>query len=229
MLISFLEKFALYSDLRDKIIEFVSNEDNWKALKREKKEPITLEQEFKYLKEVEKGKINDDYIKFSGQKFIEKNMKQKYKNKKIGNIGELYTLDFLLSEKFNVRYVAQDISDGFGFDFLALGRNSGEFPEILIDSKTTDNPNNWYFSITANEFNALCNSDNKYPYHYFISRVLVGIDKETIEDHHMLTSSICNPNKFEGVYDNNLEYEIDDYLSNYESIVYKFKPKELHL
>ncbi len=235
-LINFLNKMYRDSKLEDKIFKFTTDKENKYVLNRQKKEPITLEQEFKNLKEILNNKTNADYKKFLKEKNIScdtKDMRQDYIYKKIGNIGELYTLNFLLSEKFNVRYVAQDISDNLGFDFLALGRNSEEFPEILVDSKATINEKNEYFSMTPNEFRVLDSSDqnnqHNYPYHYFISRVFINIEKETMAKHQMLAAEMCNPNIFKGVYDESLEYEINNSKSDDKKKVYSYKQKELQM
>lgn len=123
--------------------------------------PFTLENYYKDLDE-EKKFYNDP----QGKEIIDYGyinhvmdcnaVKIRYMNKRIGNIGEFYTLDRF--KKFGeCIFASKDLSELFGYDIYFLDKYN---IENLLEVKTTTNSNNGFF-ISENELSVALESKVK--------------------------------------------------------------------
>lgn len=98
---------------------------------------------------------------------------KKYRNKLIGNIGEMYINNQLKYDAYYYKYlydlnfVAKDLGNGFGYDIYFKHYMDNLFKEFLIEVKTTFNHDpkdkDDCFTITKNEYNTfLATLDNIY-------------------------------------------------------------------
>ena len=103
-----------------------------------------------------------------------------YKNRKLGNIGEVYFYK-VIQNLLNACFTARDLGDGFGFDMYHQNVLNNYLHEYLIEVKTTANlSGDDFFMVSPNEFEKM-KSCIYLPFsHYYISRIFFNSTNNTI-------------------------------------------------
>ena len=105
--------------------------------------------------------LHDDYISFIDEKESKANSfnssydgdsRMDYINKKVGNIGELHWFNHLKKMDGRTILAARDFGDGLGYDIYGITNQDGVEKELLIEVKSTTNPNKDYFQLSDNEY-----------------------------------------------------------------------------
>lgn len=95
-------------------------------------------------------------------------VRRRFINKKIGNIGELYVYRLIKDQYFHY-FVSRDIKNGFGYDIYYFDGNS---IENLVEVKTTmNNGEDDYFKMSENEYNVMTQCFHNPFAKYYICRV----------------------------------------------------------
>lgn len=98
-------------------------------------------------------------------------VRRRFINKKIGNIGELYVYKLIKDQYFHY-FVSRDIKNGFGYDIYYF---NGSSVENLVEVKTTMNcGEDDYFKMSENEYNVMTQCFHNPCAKYYICRV--GLD-----------------------------------------------------
>lgn len=148
--------------------------------------------------------VTDD-IKYSRQEYLDdETLKNLYKKRKIGFIGEEdFFNEITLDKKI---FVSRDYTNGSGYDIYCLDKK-----EMLAEVKSTLNlGDNDYFSLTANELKVMNSLDNNFA-EYYIIRKYIDLSKDNhyyykifnIHKNDLLITSINNEDG------NVIEYERD--------------------
>ena len=181
--------------LKDMGYSHVDNLD--KSLKFTKDFPIkggkdpygTFEEEKERYLNFQNGIKDNDYYNFVKDKksselcfnrYYEGDPDRDYLYKKLGNIGEYYTYN-LLSE-YNPIFVARDLGNGFGYDIYTVANIDNKTVELLIEVKSTSNPDKNYFSITDTEYKVLKDTLSNDKAEYIVCLVYVDV-KNNIYKH----------------------------------------------
>ncbi len=91
-----------------------------------------------------------------------------FMNKRIGNIGELYTYEFIKDKNRNC-LVAREAKNGFGYDLYYLDERLGE---TLIEVKTTlRDTEEDSFSLSENEYRVMQQCENNPLANYIVCRI----------------------------------------------------------
>ncbi len=110
-------------------------------------------------------------------------IQRQFINKKVGNIGELYTYRLIQPLYFSC-FVARDIKNGFGYDIYYLDQNS---IENLVEVKTTMSTNeDDIFSMSENEYQTMINCLGRVNAKYCICRV--HLDSKLTPSYLLLTA-----------------------------------------
>ena len=148
--------FNLDQNVCNQILSFLEDDKNARFNCYMKDEYLTIEEEIYWLKEFDRTANTDNFNKFRNsyeQQRIEFNkVLRNYRNKKIGNIGELHLYERFLRNKDEIYFVSRDSGNKCGFDFLEVDRNK----EKCIEVKTTTRSKNDitdYFEISEPELN----------------------------------------------------------------------------
>ncbi len=96
-------------------------------------------------------------------------VRRKFINKKIGNIGELYVYKLIKDQYFHY-FVSRDIKNGFGYDIYYFDSKSSI--ENLVEVKTTmNNSEDDYFKMSENEYDVMKKCFHNPFAQYYICRV----------------------------------------------------------
>lgn len=164
------------------LIDFTEN--NQCIIRGSKDEYESLENEIKYYEEALQGNFNNpNYERFKAiikltEMPTEENLKRRYINKKLGNIGELLTLKAIKEANLTEPHlIAQELGNGYGYDIYFQTINQ---KEVLVEIKTTAKTNdNEYFTLTDNEIKIFRETQNNPNAEYIICRVIYH-NKENI-------------------------------------------------
>lgn len=136
----------------------------------------SLDQELFHLRKALKGDFNfsdyNDFIKNEvlingcyNRQYIG-NYENDYINKKIGNIGELSWYNYLKEMDDRTILASRDYGDGLGYDIYGIQNDNGTSKELLIEVKSTMNPDKNGFQLSENEYavmkDVLSNSNVNY-------------------------------------------------------------------
>ncbi len=146
---------ALFAFIEQNENIIYASKDNYRSLVEEK-ELCQKAYRGEYFKEI------DDLIKSEQPK----DPYTTFTNKRVGNIGELYTYELLRNER-NCCFVARDVKNGFGYDIYFLDRNG---IETLVEVKTTANNRN-EFEVSENEYRIMKQCIGNPLVNYIICRV----------------------------------------------------------
>ncbi|MBR1417018.1 MAG: DUF3883 domain-containing protein [Bacilli bacterium] len=160
------------------------------------------------------GKFGDDFDEFKlilglSENLYDDEIIDRYINKKLGNIGELFIYN-KIKKLPNAIFTAKELGNGFGYDMYFQSDENNTLTENLIEVKTTSNDKkNNYFSLSENEYKTMLSTlDNKQA-NYIIYRVFLNNNK--------LEFDILSPredNIFVSVINGNIEYELDKTINN---------------
>jgi len=172
------------SKIIERCIQF--EEEHKEIIKASKSEYLDIEKEIINIEEVKKecndlllGKKNPfgDIVKayaYCMQTNNEEYAAHSYINKKIGNIGEYYTFDFIKSFDNSI-FVAKDLKDGFGYDMYYTDNGL----ETLVEVKTTTKPldaSGEKFKLSQNEFRVMKESLSDKSVQYLVVRIELNAD-----------------------------------------------------
>lgn len=94
--------------------------------------------------------------------------RNRFRNKRIGNIGELYAFDLIEDAVFK-SIVARDVKNGFGYDIYFLDEDS---VENLVEVKTTTRyGDDDFFSLSENEYKVMRECAERGNAEYYLCRV----------------------------------------------------------
>lgn len=169
--------------------------------------------ELQRYKKVLSGNFNtDDYKNFeitqrSQEMLQDYQVQSRYKNKKLGTIGELAVFEFLKNAT-NVCFVAKELGNGFGYDIYFEGYIDQK-TECLVEVKTTANASDDdYFSLSENEYNTMLNTLNANNAKYLICRVNAhDINKMTFSVFEAVNKNILKSG--------NVEYYLDESITGH--------------
>ncbi len=209
-LIWFLKTQNLDNDQYDIISNYLNNEKAKMILRSGRNDYNTLNNEVKNLNNFMKGFTSNEYISFRNlqRSLFNKNeieIEQEYKAKKIGNIGEIISYDYLNKMKTNPYFVSKKCGDGFGYDifFEYLYNN-------LIEVKTTLKYNtDDYFKLSNNEYNIMLDTLDLHDTNYYIFRVFVNILDNNDIRYSIDSLKSVNEKTLISTYDGK-KYELDD-------------------
>lgn len=162
-------------------------------------------------------KENKEALSLCYNKRYEGNIIIDYKNKKLGNIGEVYVFE-KIKNLMNPIFTAKEFGDGFGFDMYFQSYKDNIIYENLIEVKTTSNLNeNDYFYLSDNEYNTMINSLNEANVNYLVCRVFADVCNNIFECHLFSFKNNCLI-----ALDCDMQYELVEHSIN----GYYFKRKE---
>lgn len=181
--------------------------------------------ELQRYKKVLNGNFNtDDYKNFEiaqrAQEMLQDYQVQlRYKNKKLGTIGELAVFEFLKNAT-NACFVAKDLGNGFGYD-MYFQIQAVDTIECLVEVKTTKSmSNNDYFYLSENEYNTMLNTLNNKNTKYIICRV--NINNNSNLEYYLLDFVDSNTLRSTNYDQDHVEY----YLEPNDNNTYCFVKKE---
>lgn len=150
------------------ILDFVKQ--NPSIMRGSKDNYYSLNDEIKLLNKVKSGSSFKELEEFA---FAERLMNHyiiinSFYNKRIGDIGEIYTYELIRTQFFNC-FVSRDVKNGFGYDIYFLDNDS---IENLVEVKTTtNNSEDDFFSMSENEYKEMKKCINNPNARYIICRV----------------------------------------------------------
>lgn len=191
----YLKEYRILYDVETyhKFIDFI---DNYKGL------PF-FEGGYKPLNPEDAGEryikcINNNYEVYNTKHYLdfkadvllsemlyEDEIHNRYENKLLGNIGELYAAYALQCENKNGLYLsAFSAGDGLGYDiyYNELDQSTGNVREKLVEVKTTEKDfqviDNDYFSLSRNEYNFMCERLRNNDADYMVIRVFSTLARD---------------------------------------------------
>lgn len=180
------QNITFRDNLDDKINNFLRNDLNWKAHNYGKSKYYSEDEEIYKLRCTlanELGLVNmpDDFQEFIDDCQLENPrecfgkdtifFRNKYKYKRLGNIGEHFVYDWLENLKTNPIWVARDLGDGFGYDEYCADTR-----ERIVESKATfrdrDSEND-EFKLSEDEHAVMCDCIDTPDREYYLFRTYI--------------------------------------------------------
>ncbi|MBQ8659439.1 MAG: DUF3883 domain-containing protein [Bacilli bacterium] len=180
-------KYGINNDIYS-IIDQVTlfTEENLPIIRGSIDEYDTYEKEFQRYRNAiigifDKEDLNTFAIieRLSNMYLSDEEIKRRYINKKLGNVGELYTYELVKTFK-NARFTAKELGNGFGYDMYYQYSEKDTTIETLIEVKSTTNLVDDYFSLSDNEYRVVLESESDPNTNYMICRILYDINNNII-------------------------------------------------
>ena len=108
-------------------------------------------------------------LRFEQEYYTYDDIVNRYKNEKIGKLGEIYSYEELKKLNPKTMFIARDCGDGFGYDILF----PTESVEYLIEVKSSLTTSKDSFVLSPNENNTLLDTLNRDRSFYIIDRVYI--------------------------------------------------------
>lgn len=135
-----------------------------------------------------------------------------YKNKKLGNAGELFTFEQLKNQK-NAVLVSRDYGDGFGYDIYYSSEENNKTYENLIEVKTTiKSMENDCFTLSDNEEKLMKKASKENNTNYYIYRVFYD---KTLRTFTNLICLIYDGKNLISINNDDIAYTYDEVSKNY--------------
>lgn len=214
------KKFLYFVDNSNNLPIFTKN--SYKSISTNYAINFYLAQEKNSMSEHQKEHYNQFKEGFSGDEITDEEIKNKYKQELLENIGRCYVAYLVSSQKItrednDLHISSIDVGEGLGYDIYYKTEDKDGLRENLIKVKTTEcNIDNAYessFDITPNEYNLMINLHNYHEANYELVRVYSGL-----LNNGELTYDILVPvdeNTLVSKYNPNITYIINEHKGMY--------------